>query len=126
VKLVTWLRRLPTRIAEAWLAWRQRRYIEALREHFASHDRWPDEQALDAAISKLANADGERAVTLTAEEGAALLRRLGDLDLNHARYRWIRTHQYQGIIDPHDPCDPNSPCATNFDRRIDGLRRECP
>jgi hypothetical protein len=78
------------------------------------------------AIAKLAEADGQRPVTLTQEEGVALLLHVSDLDLAAARYRWIRTHQYQGDIDAMDSCQPNSPCALNFDRRIDALRSECP
>jgi len=72
-----------------------------------------------AAIARLAEADGQKPVTLTAEEGAALLVRIADLDKNDARYRWIRTHQYNGDIDANDPCDPGSPCAVKFDRMID-------
>lgn len=78
-----------------------------------------------AAIARLAEADGQRPVTLTAEEGAALLIRIADLDKNDARYRWIRTHQYNGYIDANDPCQPGSPCALQFDRAIDrNLRYE--
>lgn len=84
------------------------------------------EDVASAALVRLAEADGQKPVTLTAEEAAALLQRVADLDLYAARYRWIRTHQYLGDIDATDPCAPGSPCAIGFDRRIDALRREHP
>jgi hypothetical protein len=79
-----------------------------------------------AVLVRLAQADGQKPVALSAQEGAALLAHMADLDLDAARYRWIRTHQYLGDIDPHDPCAPGSPNAIRFDRKIDGLRSECP
>jgi hypothetical protein len=74
------------------------------------------------ALSKLAAADGQAPVTLSAAEGAALLEQVADLDLAAARYRVVRTHQYMGVINFDEPCDANSPAAIQFDRMVDRQR----
>lgn len=76
-------------------------------------------------LSKLAMIaeSGTCAPALSATDAATILRLIADLDKDAARYRWIRTHQYAGIIDAEDRCQPGSPCALQFDRAIDRNRR---
>lgn len=49
----------------------------------------------------------------------ALQSRLEEVERDAARYRFWRTHQYGGLLDVDEYCDPNSPQAIHFDRLTD-------
>lgn len=50
----------------------------------------------------------------------ALLRMLREAQRDADRYRYWRTHQYNGLLDVDERCDENSPQALHFDRLTDG------
>lgn len=93
-----------------------------------SYPQYEDAQALstrlaqaeqrEATAHELRNqiaAENKRLFARTLE----LEQRAADAEKDAERYRFLRTHQYNGMLDFDEYCDPNSPQAVHFDRMVD-------